>query len=48
MLPNSRCNSHSQTLPARVVPMNFKVDANAPGMFKTYFWHGSSNGVNCH
>lgn len=47
-MPNSRPNSHSQIAPARAVQMNFKVDANGPGMFKTYSWHGSSVGVNCH
>jgi len=47
-MPNSRPNSHSQTAPARAVQMNFKVDANGPGMFKTHSWHGSSVGVNYH
>lgn len=47
-MPNSRPNSHSQTAPATAVHMNFKVDANGPGMFKMYSWHGSSHGVNGH
>lgn len=47
-MSNSKPNSHSQTAPAIAVQINFKVDANGPGMFKMYSWHRSSPGENCH
>lgn len=39
---NSRPNSHSQTAPATAGQMNFKADANGPGMFQMHSWHRAS------